>query len=140
MTFLKTPKFGDLKPFTIGFDEMFNDFKTLSNSYPPYNIRKIEENKYAIEMALAGFKEADIDISVVKNRLTVKADASDGDSTNYLFRGLAKRNVEKTFALADNVNVTGADYSNGILNIMFEREVLEEEKPKQIAITVDKAA
>lgn len=129
---------------SVGFDR-FNDlFETLMNdkeerfdSYPPYNIEKISEDEYRVVIAVAGFTEKDIDITVQDDTLTVTGkivDAEDDSHKTYLHRGIAGRSFERTYRLADHIQVKDADMSNGLLSIALERIVPEEKKPRMIPI------
>ncbi len=137
----------DLSPLlraTIGFDRMFNLLDTATRldegapSYPPYNIEKTGEDTYRIGMAVAGFSEADIEVTAKENSLLVtgKKDPKARDSTTdrYLHRGIATRDFERRFDLADHIRVTGARLENGLLHIELVRELPEAMKPRSIAI------
>lgn len=133
----------DLSPLyrnSIGFDRMAtlldNALRTESASpgYPPYNIEVLEENRYAISLAIAGFAESDLDISVEKGVLTVRGKKSDEVERKYLHQGIANRAFERKFNLADHIEVTAADLSNGLLTISLVKEIPEAMKPKNIAI------
>lgn len=139
----------DLTPLmraTVGFDRMMNllDAQTRLDSgdgYPPYNIEKIGEDDYRITMAVAGFGEGDLDVTVKENSLTIsgkKADAGKGD-VKYLYRGIATRSFERRFELADHIKVTGARLENGILSLELVREVPEAMKPRNIKIASARA-
>ncbi len=131
---------------SVGFDR-FNDlFESLLNdtddrvdTYPPYNIEKADDDNYTVVMAVAGFKEDDLNITLQDDRLIVsgRIQASESDKTkNYLHRGIATRAFEKTFRLADHIKVQGADLKDGMLTIQLVREVPEEKKPRMIPISV----
>jgi molecular chaperone IbpA len=132
--------------FGIGFDTMFDELmrataQQSNNNYPPYNIVKHSDDHFSIELAVAGFKEGDIDVQVEKNQLTVQGSKSisiDTPNTEYLHRGISARNFVRNWTLADYVEITGATVADGILTINLERKVPEEEKPKKIAITYTK--
>ncbi len=128
---------------SVGFDR-FNDlfenvFQTTdnnSNGYPPYNIEKSGEAEYIITMAVAGFKDSDLDISVKKDTLTVsgKIVETDKEEVQYLYRGIATRAFERHFRLADHVKVRDAKLEHGLLKIILERETPKEELVKKITI------
>ncbi len=105
--------------------------------YPPYNIEKVGDGAYRIAMAVAGFEEAELDLTVQENTLIVTGragtDAETGERV-YLHRGIAKRAFERRFQLADTIKVTGASYAHGLLNIELVREVPEHKKPRKIEI------
>jgi molecular chaperone IbpA len=129
--------------FAVGFDNMFDELLRSSQSntnYPPYNIVKHGDDNFAIELAVAGFKDGEINIEVERNQLTVKGEqAIDLDNqVEYLHRGISARSFSRTWTLADHVEVAGAKSENGILTISLERKVPEEQKPKSIAITYTK--
>jgi len=116
--------------------------KAVSN-YPPYNLKKIDDNKYVIEMAVAGFSKHDIEIEIADDKLTIKGN-SEADSefdpegaegaAAMLYRGLAMRPFTRTFTLADNVEIKGASMLNGILKIALEAIIPEHKKPKKVEI------
>ena len=129
--------------FAVGFDNMFDDLmrtSQASTNYPPYNIVKHGDDNFAIELAVAGFKDGEINIQVERNQLTVKGEqAVDLDTqVEYLHRGISARSFSRTWTLADHVEVAGAKSENGILTISLERKVPEEQKPKTIAISYTK--
>lgn len=131
--------------FAVGFDNVFDELLRVTNqqhttNYPPYNVIKYTEDKFAIEVAVAGFKEGDIDVTVEKNQLFVKGEKaiSLSEGTEYLHRGISARNFMRSWTLADHVDVQGATVEDGILTIMLERIVPEEQKPKKIAINFNK--
>ena len=139
----------DLSPLwrsSVGFDEfdrLFDSVFSTNNkgaSYPPYNIVKHDKNIYQITMAVAGFDQSQINISQEGNLLTVKGEMGndkDENKTEYLYRGIANRNFERKFELADTVKVINADLKNGLLSIDLEREIPEHQKPRQIKINAD---
>lgn len=129
--------------FAVGFDNMFDDLMRTSQAntnYPPYNIVKHGDDSFAIEIAVAGFKDGEVNIQVERNQLTVKGEqAVDLDNqVEYLHRGISARSFTRTWTLADHVEVAGAKSENGILTISLERKVPEEQKPKTIAINYTK--
>jgi len=137
----------DLSPLwrtTVGFDEFDRLFDSVfsteskTNSYPPYNIVKTDKNKYQITMAVAGFDQSNIDISQEENLLTIKgdnkSDNGSADNVEYLHRGIATRNFDRKFELADSVKVNAADLNNGLLVIELEREIPEHKKARKIEI------
>ncbi len=128
---------------TVGFDR-FNDLfesvfkgEDLANGYPPYNIEKHGENNYTITMAVAGFKDGDINITSEGNTLSVvgKAQAkTDDKETTYLYKGIANRSFERKFSLADHVKVKDASLEDGLLKVSLEREIPEAFKPRSIPV------
>jgi molecular chaperone IbpA len=137
-----------INKFGIGFDNIFDELQRISlqqgnQNYPPYNVVKYDENTSVIELAVAGFRENDITVTVEKNQLTIvgeKVESLDELDKNveYLHRGISSRSFNRTFAIANYVEVTGADVSNGILSIKLERKIPEELKPRSIAISFNK--
>ena len=131
----------DLSPFAVGFDRTFDTLSILANSktqntnYPPYNIRKLPEDKYSIELAVAGFDEKDIDIEVSEQNLIIDGKKSDEMNENLIHQGLASRNFNRKFVLSEDMVVQGAALSNGILYIGIQRVVPEHKKPKKIPLT-----
>tara|TARA_R110002126_G_scaffold21283_1_gene77133 strand:- start:216 stop:641 length:426 start_codon:yes stop_codon:yes gene_type:complete len=132
----------DLRPFSVGFDDLFNHFNnTLEytvkqpTSYPPYNINKVDDLNYQIEMALAGFSKKDIEIKYSDNQLTIKsADNDDKNEKETLHRGISKRKFSRTFTLAEDIKVNGAELKDGMLLVDLEKIVPEEKKPRTIDI------
>ena len=128
----------DFSPFTIGFGSVFNELDRVRSipqtNYPPYNIRKgSEEDTYIIELALAGFAEEDVAVSVKESNLTITGELGDKDN-GFVHQGISQRKFSRNFVLADDVVVKGADLSNGILAIYAERVVPEEKKARTIEI------
>ena len=130
--------------YSVGLDEMFDTLVRSVNAgttsnYPPYNIIRYDENRYAVEIALAGFKEDEVEITVHEGYLTVeghkKTKTSEIDGPIYLHVGISQRDFRKTWPLGNHVEVTGAHFSDGILTISLERIIPEEMKPKKIAIS-----
>ena len=147
--------FKDLDRFFVGFDRVAEKMAavadqtaTLASKYPPYNVKKIDDNRYTIEMAVAGFGKQDLEIEIVDDKLIIKGNvksgdpaeqASDGTYTwpSYLYQGLAMRPFTRTFNLADNVEIRGASLLNGILKIALEAIIPESKKPKKVEINTD---
>ena len=133
----------DLSPLlrsSVGFDVFDNIFDSVFNlnesntSYPPYNILK-SDNNYTITLAIAGFSKDEVDVSLQENELVVKGVAKDqDDKIEFLHRGIAGRNFERKFRLADTIKVSDASYEDGLLNIYLEREIPEHQKPRKIEI------
>jgi molecular chaperone IbpA len=138
---MRTLDFAPLLRSSIGFENLNRlvDFATRGegDAYPPYNIEKLAEDAYRISMAVAGFNRDELELTVQDNVLIVigKADApTEQAERQFLHRGIAKRAFERRFQLADTIKVTGAGYSDGLLNIELKREVPEHKKPRRIAI------
>jgi molecular chaperone IbpA len=134
----------NISRFAVGFDRMFDELQrtatTLNGTnYPPYNILRVSETEYHIELAVAGFEEDELDVETQNGELSVRGDSKrDYQDATYVHQGIANRNFTRTFALADNVEVKGAMVKNGILTVKLEAVVPESEKPKKIAITFQK--
>lgn len=127
----------------IGFDRLFDEIgRTFVNSrsdgnYPPYNIVRLDDTNYTVELAVAGFGQEEVEVEIKENLLTVKGEkaaAEEADKREYLHRGISSRTFVRTFTLADNVEVREATVSNGILTIALEHVVPEEKKAKKIQI------
>ena len=142
---------GDIERFmglSIGFDSMFNrmmNFPTTQqdSGYPPYNIRKLDDYNYVIEIALAGFSELDIEVEVADGVISVrsKEDTNTVETElekrrEYVHRGIARRSFARKWTLSDDMIVNGAEFQNGLLNINLEKVVPDEKKPRIVPITV----
>ena len=134
----------ELRPFSVGFDDIFAHFNdTLeytanqTQTYPPYNINKIDDLNWSIELALAGFNKNDIEISYADNQLTIKSvlDKNEkDDKSKTVHRGISKRQFTKRFTLADEVEVKSAELKDGMLIVELEKIVPEAKKPRTIKI------
>ena len=132
----------DLSPLyrsVVGFDRMAALLETAATSeasgYPPYNIARTDENAYRIELAVAGFRPEELSIEVKENRLAISGRKTANDEVKtYLHRGLAERNFERRFQLADYVIVTDADLADGLLTVSLKRELPEALKPRRVQI------
>jgi len=136
---MRTVDFTPLYRNAIGFDRLFDMMeagaaKNSSNGYPPYNIEQQDENNYRITMAVAGFAEDQIDLTQKENMLIVRGERKPDESKQYVYQGIAERDFERKFQLADYVKVTGATMENGLLHVDLEREIPEAMKPRKIAI------
>ena len=136
--------FAPLYRSTVGFDRLFSTLDQLSGvegsvpSYPPYNIARTDENTYRISVAVAGFTDADLSIEAKENTLTIHGEkqASNEEKTSeVLYQGIAARAFERSFQLADYVQVKGASLENGLLHVDLVREIPEAMKPRAIPIT-----
>lgn len=130
----------DFDKVFVGFDEQFNQLAKLHDdltknipNYPPYNIKKTDENKYVIEMAVAGFGKQDIEIEIDGDKLTVTGNTTE-DNSDYVFKGIANRAFTRTFALNDQTEIKDAELFNGMLKIFLERIIPEHKKPKKIEV------
>ena len=136
----------DFAPYrrsTIGFDRLFDMLENGSaaqghENYPPFDLIKTGENEYRIELAVAGFKPEEIDITAQQNVLLVsgrKAEENEQQAAgDYIYRGIANRSFERRFALADHIQVRGADLKDGLLQVELVREIPEAMKPRKISI------
>lgn len=139
----------DFSPFyraTVGFDRVFDLLdsvatQTNGNGYPPYNIEKVSDDSYRIVMAVAGFAEAELNVTQKESELLVTGhSAPNGEAEKeYLYRGIAGRDFERRFQLADHVKVLGAKLANGLLTIELKREIPEEKKARAIRIEAETA-
>ena len=145
---MRTLDFAPLYRSTVGFDHLsslldsVNRGETNQASYPPYNIELTDKDQYQITMAIAGFEEGELDIQTEKGTLTVVGQKAGEEATgrNYLHKGIAARNFERRFQLADHVEVTTARMAHGLLYIELVREIPEAMKPKKITIGSEQAA
>lgn len=144
--------FKDLDRFFVGFDkvaekmaQVADQTAKLATNYPPYNLKKIDDNRYTIELAVAGFAKQDLEIEIVDDKLIIKGNTHAGEPAEQdskgewtwplmLHQGLAMRPFTRTFSLADNVEIRGASLLNGILKIALEAIIPEHKKPKKVDI------
>ena len=141
--------FNQLRPVSIGFDNIFDHFErmfendflspTTIPNYPPYNIVKTGKNKYDIEVALAGYSKKDIQVNYEDGLLTIKSaktekDESKDDNGNILHKGIAKRFFSKTFTVADDCEIKGAELKDGLLKVSMEKIIPESRKAKTINV------
>lgn len=136
---MRNVDFSPLYRNAIGFDRLLNlvennNSKNTSGGYPPYNIEKKDDNHFRITMAVAGFSEEHLDITQHENMLIVRGERQPEEGKNYVYQGIAERNFERKFQLADYVKVLGADMENGLLHVDLEREIPEAMQPRKIAI------
>ena len=139
--------FNSLRPFSIGFDDMFDQFEnmlgngglSMQSNYPPYNIRRTGQDKYSIEVALAGFSKNDVEVEFEDNLLTVRTKQVDksenkNDDGEIIHKGISQRHFARSFIIADDVKVNGAQLKDGLLTIACERIIPEHKKRKLIEI------
>ena len=138
--------FNQLRPVTVGFDSVFDnlermfsdDFFNASSNYPAYNIVKTKDNHYDVEVALAGFNKKDIKVGYADGQLSIESVKNDKtkekDENGIIHRGIAKRYFKKSFSVADNCEVKGAELKDGLLRVSLERIIPEAQKPKVIDI------
>ncbi len=143
---MRTIDFSPLFRHSVGFERMQRLLDTSARmessapSYPPYNIEQMGEDAYRISLAVAGFSEQDLDVTVEENTLVVTGRlAEDAEDKEFLHRGIAGRAFERRFELADHIKVIGGSLINGLLNIDLEREIPEEKKPRKIVIDTKEA-
>ena len=138
--------FNSLRPFSIGFDDMFDQFESMlgngslgvQTNYPPYNIRKAGKDKYAIEVAVAGFNKDDVEVEYEDNLLTVKTKdvkkTAEKEGDEVIHRGISQRSFARSFTIADDVKVNGAELKDGLLTISCEKIIPEMKKKRLIEI------
>ncbi len=139
--------FNSLRPFSIGFDDMFDQFENMlgngnlsvQSNYPPYNIRKTGKDKYSIEVALAGFNKKDVEVEFEDNLLTVRTkqiNKSEDSNENgeIIHKGISQRQFARSFTIADDVKVSGAELKDGLLTIACERILPDHKKKRLIEI------
>ena len=141
--------FNQLRPLSIGFNNVFDHFESMLNddfglrqptvNYPPYNIVETSKNNYDIEVALAGYNKKDIDVTFENGQLIIKSKKSDKDETkdkdgNTIYKGIAKRYFERSFTIADDVEVKSAELKDGLLKVSLEKIVPDAKKPRTIDI------
>jgi molecular chaperone IbpA len=138
---MRTFDFAPLYRSTVGFDRVFSMFDQLDGvegssvpGYPPYNIERTGENAYRISVAVAGFTNADLSIEAKENRLTIRGERHEEKTGDVLYQGIAARTFERSFQLADHVEVKGASLENGLLHVDLVREIPEAMKPRAIPI------
>jgi len=128
-------------PMFLGFDRIFDRMHTLNRieqnqgKYPPYNIIKSGENLYKVEMAIAGFTEDDLDITIEDGVMTIVGSKDQDDEVDYLHKGIGSRSFKRTFTLADTIVVQDAELKDGILHVHLENVIPDEKKPRKITIS-----
>jgi molecular chaperone IbpA len=140
---LNRVSFTPLYNTTLGFEKFFDDVEKLlsmdiqktTTSFPPHNILKLDESRYVVELAIAGFTKDEVEISVEEGKLTVKGEKKDKDlDAQYIHRGIGTRSFTKTITIADTIEVKGAEFKDGILRIGLENIIPEHKKPRKIEI------
>ena len=136
--------FNKLRPVSVGFDSVFDHFESMFNespslhtNYPPYDILKTDEHSYVIELAVAGFSKKDIAVTVENGVLTVESDRESNAQSSgqeIIHRGISKRYFKKSFSIADDVEIRGAELKDGLLRISMEKIIPESRKRKEISI------
>ena len=131
--------FGQFRPFAIGFDRYFEDLDRLSNlsqpNYPPYNVVKVDDENFIVELAVAGFDKTEISVTKEKNQLIIEGKKEADEEIEYVHKGLATRSFKRSFTLADDIVIDSAWCDNGILSVQLIREIPEEDKPQEIKIS-----
>lgn len=135
------PAFKDFDKFFVGFEDQYDRMSKLHDdltknipNYPPYNIRKIDENRYQIEIAVAGFAKSEIDIELDGDKLVIRGVTKHEESNDYIFKGIANRAFTRAFALDDQMVVKDAELFNGLLKIVLERIIPEHKKPIKVEV------
>ena len=139
--------FNSLRPFSVGFDDMFDQFEnmlgngslSMQSNYPPYNIRKTGKDKYSIEVALAGFNKKDVEVEFEDNLLTVRTkqinkSQDKNEDGEIIHKGISQRQFSRSFTIADDVKVSGAELKDGLLTIACEKILPDHKKKKLIEI------
>lgn len=145
MTYLKDvfgrDMFAGFDKVFVGFDDQFNKLAKIHDdlaknipNYPFYNVKKTDENKYVVEIAVAGFSENEIEIEIADDKLIIKGNTSVDEEENFLFKGISKRPFTRAFALDDKIEVANAEMINGMLKVFLERIIPEHKKPQKIEI------
>ena len=147
MTSKEISIFNSLRPFSVGFDDMFEQFESMlgngnlsmQSNYPPYNIRRTGKDKYAIEVALAGFNKNDVEIEYEDNLLTIRTKENNklkvkNDDVDIIHRGISKRQFTRSFTIAEDVKINVAELKDGLLTINCERIIPDYKKKKPIEI------
>ena len=133
-------RFTALYPQFVGFDNIFNELERLvegttpqrNTSFPPHNIIKVDDNKYVVEMAVAGFGQDEVDVEIQDGTLIVKGEKKDQTEVDYLYRGIATRSFTKSIRLSETIEVRGAQFKDGILKIGLENVIPDHKKPRKI--------
>ena len=136
------PSAFDFSPYrrsTVGFDRLFDMLEHSAlgqpgENYPPFDLIKLDDNRYRIELAVAGFARDEVEITAQQNSLIIRGQKTEDAGADYVHRGIANRSFERRFALADHIQVRGADMRDGMLSITLEREIPEAMKPRRIDI------
>ena len=134
----------DFQKLFVGFDDQYNRMAKLHDeltkgipNYPPFNIKKVKEDHYVIEIAVAGFSKSEIDIEIADGKLIVKGNSTDDNDTSltsWIHKGIADRNFTRTFLVNDQIEVKGAEMINGMLRIFLDQIIPEHKKPKKIEV------
>ena len=129
-----------LQRYAVGFDQLFNELdryymnSAQTNTYPPYNIIRADEDTFFIEIAAAGFKEDELEVTIDQGQLVISGSATRTDERNFIYKGIGMRNFSRSFRLADHIEIKGAKLADGLLTVELNRLVPEELKPRRIQI------
>ena len=134
-----------LRPFSVGFDSIFDEFDRMlesterySSNYPPYNIKRVNDNDYCIEVALAGYSKEDIEVELKENTLTVRNKTKDKtineEGNGVIHKGISTRQFERSFTISEDIKVKDAELKNGLLSVDLKRIIPDEKKPRLIDI------
>jgi molecular chaperone IbpA len=137
-----TTNLADFDRYFVGADRVMKRLADIADQsaqmmpikYPPYNIKKVDEDRYVIELAVAGFGKSELDIELQEGKLSIQGKCESPDASEYLYKGIAERGFKREFTLADNVEVKSSTLVNGMLKIFLEAFVPEEKKPKKVEI------
>ena len=124
------------RSWTVGFDQFFDRIESshTNQTYPPHNVIKHSDNSFEIAIAVAGFKEEDLKVTLDKSQLTIEGKESSSEDVEYLHKGIGTRKFDKVFDLAEHVQIKGVTLAHGVLSVKLEREIPEELKPKVFTI------
>jgi molecular chaperone IbpA len=135
-------RFATLYPQFVGFDQLFNELERLvehnqprNATFPPHNIIKVDDNKYVVELAVAGYSEDEVTVELEDGTLTIKGEKTDKTEVNYLYRGIGTRSFTKSIRLNDTIEVRGAQFKDGILKVGLENVIPDHKKPRRIEFT-----
>ena len=141
MTNARTFDLVPLQRYAVGFDQLFNELDRYyinsaqqHNSYPPYNIIRVDDDTFFIEIAAAGFKENELEVTVDQGQLVISGSANRTDERIFVYKGIGMRNFSRAFRLADHIEIKGAKLADGLLTVELNRVVPEELKPRKIEI------
>ena len=133
--------FKDADKFFVGFEDQINRLAKLHDdvtknipNYPPYNVKKTGENSYAVDIAVAGFAKHEIDIELADNKLIIRGNTKDDNSSDYLFKGIATRSFTRSFGISDQIEIKDAQLINGMLRVALDRVIPDHKKPRKIEI------
>ena len=140
MTNTRTFDLVPIQRYAVGFDQLFNELdryymnSAQTNTYPPYNIIRADEDTFFIEIAAAGFKEDELEVTIDQGQLVISGSATRTDERNFIYKGIGMRNFSRSFRLADHIEIKGAKLADGLLTVELNRLIPEELKPRRIEI------